>query len=111
MYLSVTTMSVVMIYASYKAMTNVVTLYIIKSAVVDSEVVRGVKSARCSSTEYKFVRYLGGDWIIISYDNRISKRSLGQAWLRRSIKIIRNFTNRCMDAQTYDDAIQHENGR
>ena len=37
--------SVVMIYTGYKAITNVVTLHIVESAVIDSEVVRGVKSA------------------------------------------------------------------
>ena len=45
-------------------MTNVVTvtLNIIKSAVVDSQVVRGAESARGSGrTEYKFFRHLGGD--------------------------------------------------
>ena len=45
-----------MIYAGYKAATNVVTLHIVQSAVVDSNVVRGVESAgRSGRTEYKVV--------------------------------------------------------
>ena len=71
MYLSVTMISVVMIYAGYKTITHVVALHIVQSAVVDSEVVRGVKGPRCSSAKYNFIGHLGGDGMIISYGTRI----------------------------------------
>ena len=45
MYLSVKMISVVMTYTGYKVNTNVVTLHIIHSAVVDRKVVGGAKGA------------------------------------------------------------------
>ena len=45
MYLSVKMISVVMTYTGYKVNTNVVTLHIIHSAVVDRKAMRGAKSA------------------------------------------------------------------
>ena len=60
------------IITGYKAATDVVTLYIDECAVLDSDVVRAGKSARrARRTEHKFVGHLGGDWLIISYCNRI----------------------------------------
>jgi hypothetical protein len=97
------------IITSYKATTDVVSLRIDESAVLDSEVMRFVKSARRSRhTEYKFVRHFGSDWVIIWYSNRISTWSaLGPfSWSRHSIKIISTFTNSCMDAQAYEDAVE-----
>ena len=86
MYLSVKMISVVMTYTGYKVNTNVVTLHIIHSAVVDRKVVGGAKSA-CGfrSIDTKFVRHLGGDWFIISYDNR---PPIWTTLLLHSIKII-----------------------
>ena len=53
------------IYAGYKVITNVVSLYIIESGVMHSKVVRGMESARGFwSTEFMSVRHL---WRIVSY--------------------------------------------
>ena len=60
MYLSVAIISAV-IYTGYKVVTNVVTLHIIESAVVDNKVVRGAKRARGFKSGSKFVRHLRGD--------------------------------------------------
>jgi hypothetical protein len=64
---SITIISAI-IYTGYEVITNVVSLHISESGFINSEVVRGMKSARgFKSTESKFVRHLGRIGFYVSF--------------------------------------------
>lgn len=95
-YVSVTMISV-MTYTGHKVITNVVTIHIVHSTVVDRKVVCGVKRSwhwGLRSMD-KFVRRF-----IISHGigNEISNKLLKPEY---SMKTISTFKDSCMDVQAY----------